>query len=179
MLVLQIAENFWRLLRARNMETGALSTTLIEQRRQLGVRSDPAGDPELGGQLALAYAKHDKVFSRLGRYETTIERSYYRAVRELNKMQVERRKRGDAEIRSVSQSAESTAPTEIRSVSQSAESAPPIPAPPRTHQPSGALTDAVGTLSERLSDHDAVRLLHEIATAPIPSATPKYQRTTA
>jgi len=77
MLVLQIAENFWRLLRARNMETGALSTTLIEQRRQLGVRSDPARDPELSGQLALAYTKHDKVFSRLGRYETTIERSYY------------------------------------------------------------------------------------------------------
>jgi hypothetical protein len=79
-------------------------------------------------------------------------------------MQTERRKRGDVEIRSVSQSAESTAPTEIRSVSQSAES---VPRPP-IHQPSSALTSAVGRHSERLSDHAAVRLLHEIATAPIP-----------
>jgi hypothetical protein len=134
LLVHQIAEHYWRLLRVRNMETASLSGST----QAFFVKFDIPGDDQPGADpshLALAYSQHDKLFNRLGRYETTIERSYYRAIRELQKLQSSR-------IRSVSQIQVSPeihaeeipqqpvasepipkkpAPTEIRSVSQSPE----------------------------------------------------------
>jgi hypothetical protein len=129
LLVHQIAEHYWRLLRARNMETASLSagTQAFEIEFNMPAEGQPGADPS---HVALAYSQHDKLFARLGRYETTIERSYYRAIRELQKLQSNR-------IRSVSQSAAcvaphtDSAPEEIRSVSQSTPAtthpAPAIP----------------------------------------------------
>jgi hypothetical protein len=111
------------------METASLSGSTQAFLVEFNIADDqPGPDP---AHLALAYSQHDKLFSRLGRYETTIERSYYRAIRELQKLQSSR-------IRSVSQSAvEAPAhepetrqefsqspgapPKPIRSVSQSPE----------------------------------------------------------
>jgi hypothetical protein len=127
LLVHQIAEHYWRLLRARNMETASLSanTQAFEIEFDMPPEGQPGADPS---HIALAYSQHDKLFARLGRYETTIERSYYRAIRELQKFQSNR-------IRSVSQSDPSLesqvaepsqppitsepTPPKIRSVSQS------------------------------------------------------------
>jgi hypothetical protein len=122
-LVHQIAEHYWRLLRARNMETASLSasTQAFEIEFNMPTEGQPGADPS---HIALAYSQHEKLFARLGRYETTIERSYYRAIRELQKLQSSR-------IRSVSQSAAcappqaDSAPKEIRSVSQSARKQAP------------------------------------------------------
>jgi hypothetical protein len=121
-LVHQIAEHYWRLLRARNMETASLSasTQAFQIEFNMPAEGQPGADPS---HIALAYSQHDKLFARLGRYETTIERSYYRAIRELQKLQSNR-------IRSVSQSAacvaphSDSAPEEIRSVSQSTPATP-------------------------------------------------------
>jgi hypothetical protein len=126
LLVHQIAEHYWRLLRARNMETASLSasTQAFEIEFNMPTEDQPGADPS---HIALAYSQHDKLFARLGRYETTIERSYYRAIRELQKLQSNR-------IRSASQSAacvaphSHSAPEEIRSVSQS-KPASPSPGP--------------------------------------------------
>jgi hypothetical protein len=113
LLVHQIAEHYWRLLRARNMETASLSasTQAFEIEFNMTAEGQPGADPS---HVALAYSQHDKLFARLGRYETTIERSYYRAIRELQKLQSNR-------IRSVAQS---DAPEETRSVSQSTPARP-------------------------------------------------------
>jgi hypothetical protein len=134
LLVHQIAEHYWRLLRARNMETASLSGSTQAFLVEFNISDDqPGPDPS---HVALAYSQHDKLFARLGRYETTIERSYYRAIRELQKLQSSR-------IRSVSQIHASPeneiaeipeppittepAPTKIRSVSHSATSEAPRP----------------------------------------------------
>jgi hypothetical protein len=132
LLVHQIAEHYWRLLRVRNMETSSLSasTQAFEIEFNMTAEGQPGADPS---HVALAYSQRDRLFARLGRYETTIERSYYRAIRELQKLK---------SIRSVSQIQASPeihakeipqhpvvskpipkkpAPTEIRSVSQSPE----------------------------------------------------------
>src|SRR5258705_11059780 len=81
--------------RARKMEPPTLSagTQAFEIEFNMPAEGQPGADPS---HIALAYSQHDKLFARLGRYETTIERSYYRAIRELQKLQSSR-------IRSVSQ----------------------------------------------------------------------------
>lgn len=139
LLVNQIAENFWRLLRARSMESGSFSSGLLNLIRDFDLPEAPKDELVQGSYLAMAYTKNDKVFAKLGRYETTIERSYYRAIRELTKIQSNR-------IRSVSQSG--TPAPEIRSVSQSVEN-PDTPAGPLTpsvpiQQPASALPAASG-----------------------------------
>jgi hypothetical protein len=134
-LVHQIAEHYWRLLRARNMETASLSasTQAFEIEFDMPAEGQPGADPS---HVALAYSQHDKLFARLGRYETAIERSYYRAIRELQKLQANR-------IRSVSQSA---ATEEIRSVSQSTPAAP-SPTPVKTVYTAKDLANAAISMS--------------------------------
>jgi hypothetical protein len=168
LLVHQIAEHYWRLIRARNMETATLSasTQAFEIEFNMPAEGQPGSDPS---HVALAYSQHDKLFARLGRYETTIERSYYRAIRELQKLQSSR-------IRSVSQSHASSesqvaeipqppitnepAPTEIRSVSQSTR-ATPHPAPAKT-----AYTVKDMALAEISMSPEAFEEALDIFTAP-------------
>ncbi|MEP6535619.1 MAG: hypothetical protein ABJF23_09900 [Bryobacteraceae bacterium] len=87
LLVHQIAENYWRLLRGRNMESGAFLEVEADFAQQYGVESNPAYDVTRGAQLALAFSKNGDIFDKLNRYAATAERSCYRAIRELQKIQ--------------------------------------------------------------------------------------------
>jgi hypothetical protein len=178
-LVHQIAEHYWRLLRARNMETASLSasTQAFEIEFNMPAEGQPGADPS---HVALAYSQHNKLFARLGRYETTIERSYYRAIRELQKLQSNR-------IRSVSQNqtlpeihaeqilqppvvsepiTNKPAPTEIRSVSQSPETT------------ARALAEAWQMARITMSNEGLDQLLDQLTAPPAPGAgapeTPIY-----
>jgi hypothetical protein len=90
MLVHQIVESYWRLIRARNMESGSLLQVEADFASQYNVKCDPADDLTRGAILGLAFSKNGKMFDKLGRYESTAERSYYRAIRELQRIQQSR-----------------------------------------------------------------------------------------
>jgi hypothetical protein len=76
MLVHQITENYWRLLRARNMESGSLRVGLENLSKEFRTRTDEGDDLLRGAKLAMALAKHDDLFSKVNRYEITAEHSY-------------------------------------------------------------------------------------------------------
>src|SRR4051794_40426505 len=92
-LVEQIAQHTWRRQRSRRLETASYprfmpdlnATSRTVGGKPVQMRIDP--------EEALAAAFHDnaKAFDRLRRHETTIERSYYKAINELRKLQTERR----------------------------------------------------------------------------------------
>src|SRR5258708_38226776 len=80
-LVTQIAENYWKLLRARAMESGCF---------EIGAKSlaeSQPGDLSPGAKLALAMSEQEKVFANVRRYQAAAERAYYRTIRELHKLQ--------------------------------------------------------------------------------------------
>src|SRR5882724_3786390 len=87
MLVGQIAENYWRLIRARNMESGSFKMGIKIEAQEYGINRVEPDDVLRGANLATALSHHHEIFARIARYETTAERSYYRAIRELNKLQ--------------------------------------------------------------------------------------------
>jgi hypothetical protein len=125
MLVSQIAENYWRLIRARNMETGSFKLGIKIEAEEYGINRVEPDELLRGANLATALSHHHEIFTRIARYETTAERSYYRAIRELQKLQALRSRREPSrpapEIRSDPQS-DPCATTKIRSVRQSAPS---------------------------------------------------------
>ena len=86
LLVHQIAENYWRLVRARNMENGSLLQAESEFATQYSVESTPDDDLTRGALLGLAFSKNGKMFDKLSRYQAAAERSYYRAIRELQRI---------------------------------------------------------------------------------------------
>jgi hypothetical protein len=124
MLVGQIAENYWRLIRARNMESGSFKLGIKIEAEEYGFNRVEPDDLLRGANLATTLSHHHEIFARIARYETTADRSYYRAIRELDKLQ-NRRQQNSArqqaktppapEIRSVQQN-DPAAATEIRSV---------------------------------------------------------------
>jgi hypothetical protein len=129
MLVNQIAENYWRLIRARNMESGSFKLGIKIQSEEYGINRVEPDDLLRGANLATTLSHHHEVFTRIARYETTAERSYYRAIRELDKLQNPRQPHEtreptrarqepgpDPEIRFVPQN--DAPPPEIRSVQQ-------------------------------------------------------------
>jgi hypothetical protein len=93
-LVTQLAEGIWRLMRARRVETRTYEAFIQS--------TNTSEDPD--ARVADCFHSNAKQFDNLRRYETTIERSYYRAMTELRKLQKERRK---SELGSVSQNAKS------------------------------------------------------------------------
>jgi hypothetical protein len=82
MLVDKIAEQAWRLIRARRVETTSFEQFILP----LSVITDP------DEAITTAFHENSKAFDNLRRYETTIERSYYKAMTELRTLQTERRK---------------------------------------------------------------------------------------
>jgi hypothetical protein len=82
MLVDKIAEQAWRLQRARRVETASFKQFILP----LTTTTDP------DEAIATAFHENSKAFDNLRRYETTIERSYYKALTELRNLQTERRK---------------------------------------------------------------------------------------
>ena len=87
MLVHQIAGNFWRLIRARNMESGSMNAGIENLSKQFGTSRAETDDVLRGATQAVALASNEKLFAHVNRYETTAERSYYRAIRELRTAQ--------------------------------------------------------------------------------------------
>ena len=77
-LVTEIAEASWRLKRARRVEVQPYD-------RNIQDGPDPDAD------LAACFHANSREFDKLRRYTTTIERSYYRALTELRKLQKERK----------------------------------------------------------------------------------------
>jgi hypothetical protein len=85
----QIAQNYWRLLRCRRVETAAFENHLDTLKRRLDVDSNAPIDDDQGVSICMSNDPRD--FDTLRRYETTIERAWYRAIRELRAAQKERR----------------------------------------------------------------------------------------
>src|SRR5215217_4053780 len=105
MLVHQISEHHWRLIRARNMETAGFEINLDAFARKYD--EDPKKLTPLNHAAALAggLAHYDDTVSKVARYETAAERSYYRAIRELAKLQKDRKREENGQIRSDLQTA--------------------------------------------------------------------------
>ena len=76
-LVEEIAAGSWRLARARRHETAILKKLI----------GDDCKDPDQA--FAELFVEKPKEIARLLRYVTTIERSYYRALNKLEKLQTE------------------------------------------------------------------------------------------
>src|SRR3954452_7371354 len=86
----QIAQSYWRLLRCRRVETGAMNLHLSTLKDKLKVDPQAPVDNDMG--IFLCMQEHPKDFDLLRRYEAPIEKAWYRAIRELRAIQKERRK---------------------------------------------------------------------------------------
>lgn len=98
----QIIVAWWRVLRLRGVET-AMLTQHIEIRQRL---AREAGRPQPDPDHAIAEAFTGEpcdTFRSYFRYDALIERSYYRALRQLERVQALRRKLSESGIRSVLQ----------------------------------------------------------------------------
>jgi hypothetical protein len=76
-LVDQIAANYWRLLRAQRVETAFLAKL-----------AEGSEDPSLA--IAAAFLERPKDLDRIQRYVTAASNAFYKAMKELEKMQRER-----------------------------------------------------------------------------------------
>ena len=91
MLVELIAGNYWRLLRARRVETATLDLHIRAYKRRHGVSTAASIDDDCG--IATAFADPDNGLDNINRYQTTVERAYLRAVEALQKAQNARLRR--------------------------------------------------------------------------------------
>ena len=89
----QIAQNYWRLLRCRRVETATFENRLTTLKRHYQLDPNQPIDNDEGISICMSNESHD--FDTLRRYETTIERAWYRAIRELRTAQKERRENED------------------------------------------------------------------------------------
>ncbi|MEP6536307.1 MAG: hypothetical protein ABJF23_13355 [Bryobacteraceae bacterium] len=92
-LVDQIAQQAWRLERARRIETASFEAFMPNL--QASPKAGKGGRVEMlptdpDEASAAAFHGNAKAFDNLRRYEAAIERSYYRAITELRKLQTER-----------------------------------------------------------------------------------------
>ncbi len=85
----QIAQNYWRLLRCRRVETATFENRLGTLKDRLKI--DPKAPIDNDEGISICMSNHGGDFDTLRRYETTIERAWYRAIRELRAAQKERR----------------------------------------------------------------------------------------
>jgi hypothetical protein len=89
-LVDQLAQNMWRLQRARRVETCCLADKIeILCARHNIDRNNPDLDHLMAGILANDTGELDT----MRRYETSIQRAFYQSLRELDRLQSERRKK--------------------------------------------------------------------------------------
>jgi hypothetical protein len=85
----QIAQNYWRLLRCRRVETATFENRLDTLKGRLKI--DPAAPMDDDEGVSICMSNDARDFDTIRRYETTIERAWYRAIRELRAAQKERR----------------------------------------------------------------------------------------
>ena len=126
MLVNLIAQHYWRLIRVRNMETGAFKLGVVNLSNRCGIDPIQVDDVNRGGNLATVMDVNEGVFSKLNRYEASVERSYYRAIRELERKQAARPQPAVATME-VNPEPVSEPAKAIRSVSSNTLSADPEP----------------------------------------------------
>ena len=109
LLVEQIAQNAWRLMRVRRMEAATFERWMPSLQQQEAQPLQSAGQegitvcraPENHDHaMVVAFEKFNKAFDNLRRYTTPIERAYHNAIAELTKLQKQRKIQ---EIGSVSQ----------------------------------------------------------------------------
>ncbi len=91
MLVDLIAINYWRLLRARRVETVTLDLHIRAYKRRHGVGPSASLDDDCG--IATAFADPGNGLGNINRYQTTVERAYLQAVETLRKTQNDRLRR--------------------------------------------------------------------------------------
>ena len=84
MLVRQIAESAWRLMRVRRVETRTYDNDILVAEKLNAAVAKCSPDPD--GRLTQCFHSSSKQSDHIRRYETTIERSYYRAITELRKL---------------------------------------------------------------------------------------------
>jgi hypothetical protein len=82
----QVAQNFWRLQRCRRMESQMFINSMYAP--VPGLQLDEVDENECLNNI---FNSGGKEFDRLRRYETTIERSYYKSIKVLEDMQKTRR----------------------------------------------------------------------------------------
>jgi len=111
----QIAQNYWRLLRCRRVETATFENRLDTLKDRLKI--DPASPIDDDQGVSICMSNDARDFDTIRRYETTIERAWYRAIRELRTMQAQRRKE-DTQICTNKPSVEEVFENGIRCVSQ-------------------------------------------------------------
>jgi hypothetical protein len=85
----QIAQNYWRLLRSRRVETATFENRLGMLKDRLGIDNKITTRDDEG--ISICMSNEGRDFDTLRRYETSIERAWYRAIRELRVCQKERR----------------------------------------------------------------------------------------
>jgi len=117
--VKQIAESYWRLLRARRVETDTINRHATEIARRQSSKEyliflDLAdeGISRLH-PIPATFVRHGEELDRLRRYETAIERAYYRAINQLLKLQAIRKKQDKEQEKSTIGSASKTAPQSL------------------------------------------------------------------
>lgn len=127
-LVTQIAEGYWRLMRARKVETAFWDRHVVfnpgECPEPVPGQVNPSQPSSYEEAMLRTLVKDGAEFDRINRYVTTLERAYYRAVKELQKEQVLRRERlAENVVQSVDSPLAATAPPEnqAQSVSQNAQ----------------------------------------------------------
>jgi hypothetical protein len=114
LLVEQIAQNAWRLMRVRRLEAATFESfmpRLQPSASSFQPRSPDRPPADDGKAMMRAFHENAKAFDNLRRYATPIERAYHNAIAELTKLQKERKK---CEIGSVSQSPAAPEPSSAR-----------------------------------------------------------------
>jgi hypothetical protein len=161
MLVHQIAEHHWRLLRARAMETAGFELNLDEFAKQYS--EDPAKLTPLdhAATLAAGLDRFGSVNATVQRYETAAERSYYRAIRELAKLQKARKQEETRESRSVPQNTQSRQPDPVTTPLPTGE----IRSVPKN--PKQYTQRDMEMASASMSDKEFDALLDEITAPPV------------
>ena len=86
-----IAVNYWRLLRARRVEVASFDLNIQTLKRRNGMSQ--ASSPDDDNALAVAFVNEQNVFRNIERYTQATERSYFRAIDTLRRLQNDREKR--------------------------------------------------------------------------------------
>jgi hypothetical protein len=112
-LAQRAADSFWRLQRAQDYETAVLNTLITEARSKTqtearietltkarsasdGISSDASND--LLGQVLLDDFRQTHCLEKVQKYEMAIERSFFRTLKELRRLQSHRLKVGEASV---------------------------------------------------------------------------------
>jgi hypothetical protein len=162
MLVELVVVNYWRLLRARRLETETFNLQVRTLKNRHGLSPAPTADDD--GGIAASFADPKHTFSNLERYQTGVERSYFRAVEALRKAQNSRRQHERSQaptqkIGSVSKAMAAGASTGSPTVTQSVATPdnpnrrypesdaifPAQPAGPLAHWPAATVDVRAGT----------------------------------